>query len=101
MRIFTLLLILFFSVSSFASDLERAHLKDLANTLEHHRKLIDSARNAADKGAYSVDYGKLERDYNALISGIREIVNLPRREPRVIVSEDQRASITGDYVSVQ
>ena len=94
-----LVFILMASQYAFSSDLEKRYLKELEDGLESYKSLIYKAQNAHDiNAAYIVRYDILIREYEKLLQGVKDIVNVPRREPRRMITNDQLTPITGSYL---
>lgn len=81
-----------------ANDQERAEVMQLIHALESARPLIERAEHAADPyDPYQVDYQAVHLELNTMINGLKEVIDLPRREPRHI-SPAYMPVVEGRYV---
>src|SRR5688572_2397579 len=79
-----------------ANDSERKYLSELEEGLVALSHLIDKAEASANENdEYVVAYQEMKSQYFALVRGIKEVVEAPRREPRL---HDDKTEINGRYL---
>lgn len=83
-KIFPGFLALLIASGASANDQERAEIERLITSLESTYPLIESAsRSSNPYDRYIVDYEAISDDIRMIVDGLQEVIDLPRREPRI------------------
>ena len=97
MRFIFILTLVFISTIVSASDNERVELSNYLRELNKIDRLISRAKYSTNKNEETAfNYILLENDLNNLKQGIKEYLNSPNRNPRVITERIE--PISGAYL---
>ncbi len=88
------------AVADAQGDVERLRLEQLKTALEAALPIVDLGKSSQARGdtGYVARWDKIELELQTIILGVDEVLDLPRREPRVRVFEAVQTPVTGEYL---